>query len=272
MCVKAVHRTKGNAGRAGVRRARGAGGHRQAARGTGPDGAPTNTDESTRRSSTGSSRPRRASACRSSCGRDSNCPPRPTRSPPIAVRSSRPTARKRWPRRIRKASADAAHRAATFEDQDREGEAESTRPCRSCVRPRRWRRSVGWPQNKAVGAIHFDDISAINDLGDSIAVARSDRAHALASMAPVSASRSSKDGPSVTTNLCLRRIGSPQPIGERPRPTDVGDHQEHRSQQAPRSRAGLRPVLGKHVGQRRAALGRARPALHGDQPELPPQQ
>jgi len=33
-------------------------------------------------------------------------------------------------------------------------------------------------ENKAVGAILFDDVSAINDLADSIAVARSDRAHA----------------------------------------------------------------------------------------------
>jgi len=55
--------------------------------------------------------------------------------------------------------------------------------------------------NKAVGVIFFDDVSAINDLGDSIAVARSDRAHNAGFDGTGIRVAVWEDGPSVTTNL-----------------------------------------------------------------------
>ena len=56
-------------------------------------------------------------------------------------------------------------------------------------------------QNKSIGAIHFDDTTAINDLGDSIAVARSDAAHAAGFDGTGIRVAVFEDGPSVTTNL-----------------------------------------------------------------------
>ena len=56
-------------------------------------------------------------------------------------------------------------------------------------------------QNKAVGAILFDDVSAIKDLGDSIAVARSDRAHVAGFDGTGIRVAVFESGPSVTTNL-----------------------------------------------------------------------
>jgi len=56
-------------------------------------------------------------------------------------------------------------------------------------------------RDKAVGAVHFDDVSAINDLGDSIAVARSDRAHTAGFDGTGIRVAVWEDGPSVTTNL-----------------------------------------------------------------------
>src|SRR5512132_1985816 len=56
-------------------------------------------------------------------------------------------------------------------------------------------------ENKAVGAILFDDVSAINDLADSIAVARSDRAHAAGFDGTGIRVAVFESGPSVTTNL-----------------------------------------------------------------------
>jgi len=56
-------------------------------------------------------------------------------------------------------------------------------------------------ENKAVGVIFFDDVTAINDLGDSIAVARSDRAHLAGFDGTGIRVAVWEDGPSVTTNL-----------------------------------------------------------------------
>jgi len=55
--------------------------------------------------------------------------------------------------------------------------------------------------NKGVGAIMLDDPSAINDLGNSIAVARSDRAHQAGFDGTGIRVAVWEDGPSVTTNL-----------------------------------------------------------------------
>jgi hypothetical protein len=55
--------------------------------------------------------------------------------------------------------------------------------------------------NAAVGAIYFDDVSAVNDLADSIAVARSDRAHALGFDGTGIRVAVFESGPNVTTNL-----------------------------------------------------------------------
>ena len=56
-------------------------------------------------------------------------------------------------------------------------------------------------ENKAIGVILFDDVTAINDLGDSIAVARSDRAHLAGFDGTGIRVAVWEDGPSVTTNL-----------------------------------------------------------------------
>lgn len=56
-------------------------------------------------------------------------------------------------------------------------------------------------ENKAVGVILFDDPTVINDLGDSIAVARSDRAHTAGFDGSGIRVAVFEDGPSVTTNL-----------------------------------------------------------------------
>src|SRR6185295_795521 len=58
-------------------------------------------------------------------------------------------------------------------------------------------------RNKAVGVIFFDDVSAINDLGDSIAVARSDRAHLAGFDGTGIRVAVFEDGPSDTTNLAF---------------------------------------------------------------------
>ena len=56
-------------------------------------------------------------------------------------------------------------------------------------------------ETKAVGVIFFDDVTAITDLGDSIAVARSDRAHLAGFDGTGIRVAVWEDGPSVTTNL-----------------------------------------------------------------------
>jgi hypothetical protein len=58
-------------------------------------------------------------------------------------------------------------------------------------------------ENKAVGVVLFDDRTAINDLGDSIAVARSDRAHQAGFDGTGIRVAVWEDGPSVTTNLAF---------------------------------------------------------------------
>ena len=55
--------------------------------------------------------------------------------------------------------------------------------------------------NKAIGVIFFDDVTAINDLGDSIAVARSDQAHLAGFDGTGIRVAVWEDGPSVLTNL-----------------------------------------------------------------------
>ena len=56
-------------------------------------------------------------------------------------------------------------------------------------------------EQQAVGVIFFEDVTAINDLGDSIAVARSDRAHLAGFDGAGIRAAVWEDGPSVTTNL-----------------------------------------------------------------------
>lgn len=56
-------------------------------------------------------------------------------------------------------------------------------------------------ENKAVGVIFFDDVSAYNDLGNSIAVARSDRAQQAGFDGTGIRVAVWEDGPSVVTNL-----------------------------------------------------------------------
>ena len=73
----------------------------------------------------------------SSYGRDSNWPPRPTRSPPIAVRSSRPTAKRRLVAQAAQGSCRCRARSCSVRRSGSRRRGRSTRPCRRCVRPRR---------------------------------------------------------------------------------------------------------------------------------------
>ena len=125
-------------------------------------------------------------------------------------------------------------------------------------------------ESKNVGVILFDDTSVLNDLG------KLDRGCALRPGAPrrLRRHRHSRRGLGGRS----QRHDEPHvrgPLhddahGERPRAPDLGDREEHRGEPAPRPRAGLRPLLGQQRQRGRAALGRARPALHGREPELPP--
>ena len=120
-----------------------------------------------------------------------------------------------------------------------------TKPCRACARPRPPAQIRRLAENKAVGVILFDDTTAINDLG------RFDRRRPLRPRSPgrLRRHRHSRRG------LGGRSERHDQPglrwplhhdtVGERPRPADFGDRQEHRGQQAPRARARLRPVFGQ---------------------------
>ncbi len=60
-------------------------------------------------------------------------------------------------------------------------------------------------RDEAVGAIYFDDRTAINDLGDSIAIARSSQAHALGFDGTGVRVAVFEGGPSDTTNLSFER-------------------------------------------------------------------
>jgi len=83
----------------------------------------------------------------------------------------------------------------------REGQLDEAVPCiRAIATVAQIRRLA---ENKAVGAILFDDVSAINDLGDSIAVARSDRAHLAGFDGTGIRVAVFEDGPSDTTNLAF---------------------------------------------------------------------
>jgi subtilisin family serine protease len=69
----------------------------------------------------------------------------------------------------------------------------------------------GLSRDEAVGAIYFDDRTALNDLGNSMAVARSNQAHALGFDGTGVRVAVFEDGPSDTTNLSFERryISSP---------------------------------------------------------------
>ena len=203
---------------------------------------------------------------RSSCGRASSCPPRPTPSRRIAGRTNRLTARRRYSN-VAQSSRRAPHYPTRTYSSSRKTTSRTT-PCQPFARQRRSAQILRLAANKAVGAILFDDVSAINDLGDSIAVARSDRAHSAGFDGTGIRVAVWEDGPSVTTNLTFAgRFTTTPSASNHARLTSAG-RQEHRSQQAPRTRAGLRPVLRERVRGRRAAMGRARSALHRGEPKL----
>ena len=67
-------------------------------------------------------------------------------------------------------------------------------------------------RNAAIGVIMFDDTTAINDLGDSIAVARSNRAHLAGFGGSGVRVAVWEDGPSVTTNLSFAGRFSTSPV------------------------------------------------------------
>jgi hypothetical protein len=77
-------------------------------------------------------------------------------------------------------------------------------------------------ENKGIGVILFDDRTAINDLGDSIAVARSDRAHQAGFDGTGIRVAVWEDGPSVTTNLTFAaRFSSSPPASNHARLTSA---------------------------------------------------
>jgi Subtilase family len=67
-------------------------------------------------------------------------------------------------------------------------------------------------RNSAIGVIMFDDPTAINDLGDSIAVARSNNAHLAGFDGTGVRVAVWEDGPSVTTNLSFAGRFSASPV------------------------------------------------------------
>ena len=182
-------------------------------------------------------------------GRDSNWPPRPTRSPPIDVLVEPPDGEKEVGRKAAQGSCRSVRTVLQrSKDRDREGERqvdEAVPSVRAIATVEQIRRAGAG--TKSIGAIHLDDTSAINDLGDSIAVARSDRAHRGWLRRHRHPSGGLRGWSERHDQPELRESVHHNAVGERPRQTDIGDDQEHRSQQAPRSCAGLRPLLGKHV-------------------------
>ena len=125
-------------------------------------------------------------------------------------------------------------------------------------------------ESKNVGVILFDDTSVLTDLGNSIAVARTDRAHLAGFDGTGIRVAVWEDGPSVTTNLTFAgRFTTTPAASDHARLTSAIVKNTEAS--LPHGHAsGLRPLLGQQRQRGRAALGRARPALHGREPELPP--
>jgi hypothetical protein len=77
-------------------------------------------------------------------------------------------------------------------------------------------------RNPAIGVIMFDDTTAINDLGNSISVARSDRAHLLGFNGSGIRVAVWEDGPSVTTNLSFAgRFSTTPPASDHARLTSA---------------------------------------------------
>ena len=124
----------------------------------------------------------------------------------------------------------------------------------------------------SIGAIFYDDTSAITDLGDSIAAARSDRAHLAGFDGTGIRVAVLEDGPSVTTNLAFADRFTSTP--------SASDHARLTSAVVKNTEANLphghAPDCDLYSAnssrQRRASLGHAGPALHRRQPELPPRQ
>ena len=201
-------------------------------------------------------------------GRDSSWHPRLTRSPPIAVWSSRPGAKKRLAAKLRKASADvrAVLQRSKIEDYEG-GQVDEAVPSVRAIAT--VARSVVWRRTSRSGRYfrrhQRDQRPGRFDCGRPIGPRSCGwlRRHR-------DSSRGLRGWSERHDQPDLRGSVHHNAVGQRPRQTDIGGHQEHRSQQATWSCAGLRPLLGKHLEQRRVALGRARPALHGSEPELPP--
>ena len=127
-------------------------------------------------------------------------PPAPFEKPADRRSVEPPEGEKKVTATIRKAAA--ALRAVLQRSKIKllkESRADETVPCvRATATVAQIRRLA---ENKAVGAILFDDVSAINDLADLIAVARSDRAHAAGFDGTGIRVAVFESGPSVTTNL-----------------------------------------------------------------------
>jgi hypothetical protein len=80
----------------------------------------------------------------------------------------------------------------------------------------------GLARNDAIGAIHFDDRSAITDLGNSISIARSDRAHLAGFDGTGIRVAVWEDGPSDTTNLSFAaRFATSPPASDHARLTSA---------------------------------------------------
>ena len=158
----------------------------------------------------------------------------------------RPAEEKKVDARIRKASADlrtALQRAKI--EVVREKRTDETVPCVRASATVKQIRSLA--ENKAVGVILFDDVSEITDLGDSIAVARSDRAHAAGFDGTGIRVAVFESGPSVTTNLVFAgRFTNSPPASDHARLTSAVVKNVE-AQQAARSRTGLRSILREHA-------------------------
>ena len=268
-CAESRPPIQGNAGRVGLRRARGASGHRQAARGSWPSGAPTNTDESTRRSFTASSRPKRVSVWPSWYGRDSHWPPRPTRSPPIAVLVEPPDGRKRLVAKLRKAAADVRtvlQRSKIGIARERQVD-EAVPSVRAVATVGQIRRLA---QNKSIGAIHLDDTQRDQrpgrfDCGRPIGPRSYGwlRRHRYPGRGLRGWSKR-HDQPE------LRESVHHNAFGQQPRQTDIGDHQEHRSRTSPMVMRRTAIFTLQTLRTTTRCVGRCATSTARCEPELPP--
>ncbi len=127
-------------------------------------------------------------------------PPAPYEKPHDRFASEPPEGEKKVAQKLVKALADlrsALQRSKLRLTKDRAGD-EGAPYVRLMVSVAELRRLS---THKAVGAIFYDDTTAINDLGDSIAIARSDRAHLAGFDGTGIRVAVWESGPSVTTNL-----------------------------------------------------------------------